>query len=64
GSREYNIALADRRAQAVSRMLMFQGATKKQIEVISYGEEKPVAFEHNEESWSQNRRVQLVYEAM
>jgi len=64
GSREYNIALGDRRAQAVSRMLMFQGATKKQIEVISYGEEKPIAFDHNEESWSQNRRVQLVYEAM
>lgn len=64
GSREYNIALGDRRAQAISRMLMFQGATKKQIEVISYGEEKPVAFDHNEASWSQNRRVQLVYEAM
>ncbi|MDH5393356.1 MAG: peptidoglycan-associated lipoprotein Pal [Gammaproteobacteria bacterium] len=64
GSREYNIALADSRALAVSRMLMFQGATKKQIEVISYGEEKPVALEHNEEAWSKNRRVQLVYEAM
>lgn len=64
GSREYNIALADSRALAVSRMLMFQGAAKKQIEVISYGEEKPVALEHNEEAWSKNRRVQLVYEAM
>ena len=64
GSREYNIALGDRRAQAISRMLMFQGATKKQVEVISYGEEKPVAYEHNEASWSQNRRVQLVYEAI
>lgn len=64
GSREYNVALGDRRGQAVSRMLMFQGATKKQIEVVSFGEEKPVAFEHDEASWSQNRRVQLVYEAM
>ncbi|MDH5516735.1 MAG: peptidoglycan-associated lipoprotein Pal [Gammaproteobacteria bacterium] len=64
GSREYNVALADSRAQAVSRMLMFQGAAKKQIEVISYGEEKPVALEHNEEAWSKNRRVQLVYEAI
>ena len=64
GSREYNVALGDRRAQAVSRILMFQGASNKQIEVISYGEEKPVAFEHNEAAWSKNRRVQLVYEAM
>ena len=64
GSREYNIALGDRRAQAVSRMLMFQGATKKQINVVSFGEEKPVALDHDEASWSQNRRVQLVYEAM
>jgi len=64
GSREYNVALGDRRAQAVSRMLMFQGATNKQIEVVSFGEEKPVALEHDEASWSQNRRVQLVYEAM
>ena len=64
GSREYNVALGDRRGQSVSRMLMFQGATKKQIEVVSFGEEKPVAFEHDEASWSQNRRVQLVYEAM
>lgn len=64
GTREYNVALGDRRAQAVSRMLMFQGATKQQIEVVSFGEEKPVAFEHNEAAWSQNRRVQLVYEAI
>ncbi len=64
GSREYNVALGDRRAQAVSRILMFQGATKKQVEVISYGEEKPVGLEHNEAAWSKNRRVQLVYEAM
>lgn len=63
GSREYNIALGDRRAQAVRRILMFQGATKNQIEVISYGEEKPVGLEHTEAAWSQNRRVQLVYEA-
>ena len=64
GSREYNIALGDRRAQAVSRILMFQGANKKQVEVISYGEEKPVELEHTEAAWNKNRRVQLVYEAM
>lgn len=63
GSREYNIALGDRRAQAVSRVLLFQGASKDQIEVISYGEEKPVGLEHTEAAWSKNRRVQLVYEA-
>lgn len=63
GSREYNIALGDRRAQAVSRILMFQGASKKQVEVISYGEEKPVELEHTEAAWNKNRRVQLVYEA-
>jgi peptidoglycan-associated lipoprotein len=63
GTREYNIALADRRAQAVSRLLLFQGAKNTQIDVISYGEEKPVALEHDESAWSQNRRVQLVYEA-
>lgn len=64
GSREYNIALGDRRAQAVSRILMFQGANKKQVEVISYGEEKPVGLEHTEAAWNKNRRVQLVYEEM
>jgi len=64
GSREYNVALGDRRAQSVKRMLMFQGATKKQIEVISYGEEKPVGLEHTEAAWAKNRRVQLVYGAM
>jgi len=64
GTREYNVALGDRRAQAVSRMMMFQGATNKQIDVVSFGEEKPVALDHDEASWSQNRRVQLVYEAM
>ena len=63
GTREYNVALGDRRAQAVRRILMFQGATKNQIEVISYGEEKPVDLGHTEAAWSQNRRVQLVYEA-
>lgn len=63
GSREYNVALGDRRGQAVSRLLMFQGAKSSQVQVVSYGEEKPVALEHDESAWSQNRRVQLVYEA-
>ncbi|HEB57479.1 MAG TPA: peptidoglycan-associated lipoprotein Pal [Gammaproteobacteria bacterium] len=62
GSREYNIALAERRAQAVKKIMEFEGAGGDQITVISYGEEKPVAFGHDEESMSLNRRVEIVYE--
>lgn len=61
GSREYNIGLGERRAEAVRRLLLFQGATDKQIQTISYGEERPVALGHNEAAWKQNRRVELVY---
>jgi peptidoglycan-associated lipoprotein len=61
GSREYNIGLGERRAQSVRRMLLFQGAADRQVEVISYGEEKPVADGHDESSYSQNRRVEIVY---
>lgn len=63
GSREYNVALANRRAQSVRRLVLFQGAAAEQIDVVSYGEEKPVALGHDEESWRLNRRVELVYEA-
>ncbi len=62
GSREYNVALGDRRAQSVRRILLFQGASSDQLESISYGEEKPAVFGHEESSWSKNRRVELVYE--
>ncbi len=62
GTREYNIALADRRAQAVKRLLLFQGASSSQVTIISYGEEKPAALGHDEESWELNRRAELVYE--
>lgn len=61
GTREYNVALADRRAQSVKRLLLFQGAAASQITIISYGEEKPVATGHDESAWRQNRRVELVY---
>lgn len=61
GSREYNIGLGERRAQAVRRYLLFQGAASSQISVVSYGEEQPVSFGHNEAAWSKNRRVELVY---
>jgi peptidoglycan-associated lipoprotein len=62
GSREYNIALADRRAQSVKRLLMFQGVRDDQITIISYGEEKPADPGHNEQAWAKNRRVEIVYE--
>ena len=63
GTREYNVALGNRRAQAVRRLILFQGANAGQLSVISYGEEKPVALGHDEEAWRLNRRTELVYEA-
>ena len=61
GSREYNLALGERRAQAVKEQMTVLGALPGQIRTISYGEERPVADGHNEAAWSQNRRVELVY---
>ena len=61
GSREYNIALGDRRAQSVRRVLLFQGASSDQIETVSYGEEQPAVVGHDEDAWSKNRRVELIY---
>ncbi|MEO6697131.1 MAG: peptidoglycan-associated lipoprotein Pal [Gammaproteobacteria bacterium] len=61
GSREYNLALGERRANAVRQLLLAEGATAQQIQVVSYGEEKPADPEHNEDAWSLNRRVELVY---
>lgn len=61
GSREYNIALGDRRAQSVRRVLLFQGASTDQLDTVSYGEEQPAMLGHTEEAWSKNRRVELIY---
>jgi len=61
GSREYNLALGERRAQAVKNQMTVLGASPEQIHTISYGEERPVAEGHDETAWSQNRRVELVY---
>jgi len=61
GSREYNIGLGERRAQAVRRALMLQGVTEQQITTVSYGEERPVAQGSDESAYAQNRRVELVY---
>lgn len=61
GSREYNIGLGERRAQAVRQILMLQGVSAAQVTTVSYGEERPVAFGSDENSYSQNRRVELIY---
>ena len=61
GTREYNLALGERRANAVRAYLVAQGASRSQVEVISYGEEKPVSGGHNDASWAMNRRVEIVY---
>lgn len=61
GSREYNIALAERRAKAVRQLLLFQGAIDAQIQTVSYGEESPAAIGHDESTWQQNRRVEIIY---
>ena len=61
GSREYNIGLGERRSQAVRRLLLVQGASGDQISTVSFGEERPVAFGSDEESWQLNRRVEIKY---
>ena len=61
GSSEYNLALGNRRADAVKKMLLVSGAKAGQISTVSYGEEKPKASGHNEAAWSQNRRADIVY---
>ncbi len=62
GSREYNVALGERRANAVANILMLKGVPQDQISVVSYGKEKPAAFGDDESSWSQNRRAVIIYE--
>jgi peptidoglycan-associated lipoprotein len=63
GTREYNLGLGERRGNAVSSALQANGGSASQISVISYGKEKPVCREHNEDCWSKNRRVNIVYTA-
>ena len=59
GTREYNLALAERRANAVRDYMVANGVASYRIETISYGEENPVAFGSGESNWQQNRRVEL-----
>jgi peptidoglycan-associated lipoprotein len=61
GSREYNIGLGERRAQALRRALLLQGVAESQITTVSYGEERPAVTGHTEDAWSRNRRDELVY---
>lgn len=62
GSREYNLALGQRRASAVKKMLTLLGVNPSQVDVTSFGEEKPRATAHDEAAWAQNRRADIVYQ--
>lgn len=62
GSREYNLALGQRRAESVYKALSLLGVPEPQMEAVSLGEEKPVALGHDEESWQQNRRTEILYQ--
>ena len=61
GTREYNIALGQKRADAVKRAMVLLGATEQQIETVSFGKEKPRRDGHDEASWAENRRSDIVY---
>jgi len=61
GSREYNVALGQRRAESVKKVLVLFGANDAQIEAVSLGEEKPLCRDHQEDCWSKNRRGDILY---
>lgn len=63
GSRAYNLALGERRAEAVKELLRAHGAGTEQVETVSYGEEQPLVPESNEQAWAENRRAELVYDS-
>jgi peptidoglycan-associated lipoprotein len=62
GTRAYNLALGERRANAVARYLVIQGVNRSQIETVSYGEERPLSLSRDDNGWSRNRRVELIYQ--
>lgn len=64
GTREYNLALGERRAKSVQTYLVTNGAQPSQIEVVSYGKEKPVNEGHDEAAWAENRRVEIGYDKL
>ncbi len=61
GSREYNLALGESRALSVKQQMLLLGASASQIRLVSYGEERPAVDGHDEASWQQNRRVEILY---
>ncbi|MAA76031.1 MAG: peptidoglycan-associated lipoprotein [Salinisphaeraceae bacterium] len=61
GTREYNVGLGERRAQAVERGLTLSGAGAEQITTLSFGEERPAAFGSDDSAYDKNRRVELIY---
>ena len=61
GTREYNLALGERRSEAVRRYLISAGVRATQVETVSYGEERPVDPGHDENAWAQNRRAVMIY---
>jgi peptidoglycan-associated lipoprotein len=61
GSREYNLALGQKRAEALKKMLLLLGAREAQVEAVSLGEEKPRCTEHGETCWASNRRDDMLY---
>lgn len=61
GTKGYNMALGERRANSVQKFLIVNGVSKSQIEVVSYGEENPANSAHNESAWAQNRRAYIEY---
>jgi len=63
GTREYNVALSEKRAKMVQNLLSLQGAAANQTEAVALGEEKAVAMGHDESAWHLNRRVELIYPA-
>ena len=62
GSREYNIALGERRAVSVQRILELNGVSSGQVTIVSYGEEKPAADGNSEPAWRLSRRVEIIYQ--
>ncbi|MBE9549615.1 MAG: peptidoglycan-associated lipoprotein Pal [Proteobacteria bacterium] len=63
GSREYNLALGERRGNSVSGLFSAQGVRGSQLTVVSYGEERPICRETSDSCWGRNRRVEIVYTA-
>ena len=61
GSPEYNIALGEQRAKSVAKLMKLQGVSDSQIQVVSFGEEKPAVLGNDETAWQLNRRVEITY---